>query len=214
MRRLRPLALRLVLMAIGSTFYALGVVMNIQASIGQSPWTAFNYGVSLRTPMSLGVANIVISLAMVVLSLPFGVSPGPGTLVSIVAVGWMIDAMLQFGLVPLMSGGLDGLAMLLAGVVVNALATTFMVKANFGTGPRDSFMLAMASLTQRRVGLVKGTLEVTVLTLGWLMGAPVGIGTVVYAFSVGPCVELCFRAFGLKTIRERRVPVPKRGASP
>ena len=205
--RARPLGPRLGLVILGSLSFGVAQVMNIQANVGQAPWVAFHYGMTLHLPLSVGQANIVMSIVMIVVSAALGVLPGIATLISVTIVGWMIDALLNAHLIPPMVGWLDGYAMLLAGVFANAFGTTLMVKASLGTGPRDSFMLALSLQTGKRVGLVRSGIDVTALTLGFLMGSPVGLGTLVYALSNGPAVECWFRIFGLRAHRRREAAV-------
>lgn len=201
---LRALAPRIGLALLALYAFSLSIVMNLQANLGLAPWQAFHYGLSLQTPLTFGQANQVVGLSMVLISLALGVWPGVITVASMALVGLMIDWLIYLGAVPRMSGLLDGIAMLLAGVMVTAFGTALTVLADLGTGPRDSFMLAVTSLTRRRVGLVRGTIEIAALGLGYLMGAPVGIGTVVYALGIGPAVEIWFTIFGLKAQRNRR----------
>lgn len=163
---------------------------------------AFHYGLTLITPLSLGLANVAASLVMVVLAFSLGVPPGIGTLVSVIVVGFMIDVLIV--LVPPAAGWLDGYTFLLAGVVCIALGSALVVKARLGAGPRDSFMLAMTAITGRRIGLVRTGIEVAALILGALMGSPIGLGTIVYAVAVGPATEFWFRIFGLKAPKRRR----------
>jgi uncharacterized membrane protein YczE len=201
----RDVIVRLLLTTLGGWCFAAGIVLNIQANQGQGPWVAFHYGITLLTPLSLGQANMTVSFIMMASAFRFGVAPGLGTLISVFVVGSMTDVMLP--LVPMMSGLVDGYAMLLVGVLVMTLGTALMVKARLGTGPRDSFLLAMASVSGWRVGLVKTIIELTALVLGFSMGALagrwdlVGVGTAVYAGSIGPCVELWFRIFHLSSPR-------------
>ncbi|MBI4491604.1 MAG: hypothetical protein HY690_02290 [Chloroflexi bacterium] len=201
---LRSLAPRLGLVFVATILFGLAIAMNVQANVGQGPWVAFHYGLSLHTPLSLGQANVAVGVVIIIVAALLGVRPGIGTLFSLSMVSWVIDAWLDSGLVPRMSGLVEGYAMLLGGVLVSAFGTTLTVKAALGTGPRDSLMLALSSLTGLRVGLTKGSIELTAFTLGFLLGAPVGLGTLVYALSMGPAVECWFRIFGLRSPRRRR----------
>lgn len=202
-RQALSFAARFGLACLGQVCFGVGQVMNLKANVGYSPWVAFQYGLSLHTPLSFGQATIVVGVALMTVSVFLGVRWGIGSAVAVFASGWIADALLGSELIPTMTGLAEGYALLLAGVVVLALGSALMVKADLGTGPRDSFMLGMTALTGRRVGLVKAGLEVGVLTAGFLMGALVNVGTLVYALSTGPAVEMWFRALGVTAPRRR-----------
>jgi uncharacterized membrane protein YczE len=112
-----------------------------------------------------------------------------------VAIGVFADAMLATGI----AGDLAGrslpprLAAVVAGVGLVALGSALYIGAGLGSGPRDSLMLALAARTRLRVGLVRALIEASVLAVGWLLGGAAGIGTVLFAFGIGPTIELAFR---------------------
>lgn len=198
LRALRP---RLALTVLGGACFAASLVLNVRANVGQGPWVAFHYGMTLWLPLSLGQANFTFSLVMIAIASRLGVPPGLGTALSMFVVSTMVDLLLPF--VPPMHHWPEGYAMALVSVELMALGTALMVKAHLGIGPRDSFILAMSAITGRRVGLVKSVVELTALSLGFLMGAPVALGTVVYALTLGPSLEVWFRLFGLKSPKRR-----------
>jgi uncharacterized membrane protein YczE len=202
------LSWRIGLVCLGQISFGFAHVMNLQANVGYSPWVALQYGLTLHTPLTFGQANIVVGAVLVGVSVLLGVRQGIGSGIAIFGSGWMSDLLLGFSVIPAMSGLAEGYAMLLGGVVVLGLGTALMVKGDLGTGPRDSFMLGMTALTGRRVGLVKGGVEVGVLAAGFLMGAMVNVGTLVYALSAGPAVEMWFRVLRVTARRRRRAAAP------
>jgi uncharacterized membrane protein YczE len=189
----RPLAW--VRLLAGLWLFAVGVVLGLQSGLGVAPWDVFHDGIRQATPLSFGAATVLVGVVLVVVGLGFGVRPGPGTLVNMVAIGVFADALLHSGFVQ----DLDGrslpvrLAAVLAGVGLVAFGSALYIGAGLGSGPRDSLMLALSAWTRLPVGLVRGLLEVTVLGVGWLLGGVVGVGTVLFAFGIGPAVQLVFR---------------------
>jgi len=189
----RPLAwIRLLA---GLWLFAVGVVLGLRSGLGVSPWDVFHDGIRRATPLSFGAATVLVGLVLVVVALAFGVRAGPGTLVNMVAIGALADALLASGFVQ----DLDArslpvrLAAVLAGVGLVALGSALYIGAGLGSGPRDSLMLALSARTRLPVGLIRGLLEATVLGVGWLLGGVVGVGTVLFTLGIGPAVQLTFR---------------------
>ena len=179
----------------GLWLFAAGVVLGLRSGLGVSPWDVLHDGIRQVTPLSFGVATILVGVVLVAVSLAFGIRPGPGTLANMVAIGVFADVMLATGI----AGDLDArslplrLAAVVAGVGLVALGSALYIGAGLGSGPRDSLMLAIAARTRVRVGLVRALIEASVLAVGWLLGGAAGVGTVLFAFGIGPAVELAFR---------------------
>jgi uncharacterized membrane protein YczE len=127
-----------------------------------------------------------------------------GTLCNMVFIGAFIDLLLTAEWIPLMEGFARGMAMMLAGLFVIALATFFYMGAGYGAGPRDSLMVALTKRTKKPVGFCRSCMEGTVLLLGWLLGGYVGIGTVISAFGVGIVIQMVFTLlrFDVETIHQ------------
>jgi len=198
----RPLAW--VRLLAGLWLFALGMVLGLGSGLGVSPWDVLHDGIRRATPLSFGAATVLVGLVLVVVALAVGVRPGPGTLVNMVAIGLFADAFLASGLVQdLAAGSLPvRLAAVLAGVGLVALGSALYIGAGLGSGPRDSLMLALAARTGLSVGLIRGLLEGSVLGAGWLLGGVVGVGTVLFAFGIGPAVQLAFRVLRVDLPRE------------
>lgn len=196
-----PLVARLgrVVCLVGGLFcFALGVVLNLQSNTGLAPWNAFHYGLALQLGRTIGEASVGAGLAMILVSRAIGVRPGLGTLANMTLVGFFTDRILDWNLVPWQTEWPGRLVLLALGVVVLALGTAIYIQPRLGAGPRDSFMLALTRLTGWRVGVVRGAIEATVLLAGWLLGGPIGLGTVVFMFGIGPAIQLTFRLFRIQ----------------
>jgi uncharacterized membrane protein YczE len=179
----------------GLWLFAAGVVLGLRSGLGVAPWDVLHDGIRQVTPLSFGTATVLVGVVLVAVALAAGIRPGPGTLANMLAIGLFADAMLATGV----AGDLDArplplrLAAVAGGVGLVALGTALYIGAGLGSGPRDSLMLALSARTRVRVGVIRALIEGSVLVVGWLLGGAAGVGTVLYAFGIGPAVELAFR---------------------
>jgi uncharacterized membrane protein YczE len=203
------LATRLLVTTVGLFVFSLGVVLNIQSNAGLSPWQALHVGITLHTPLSFGQASQLVGLLMLVVSWVAGVRPGLATLMNAVLVGIFSDLLLDSELIPKMEPGLGGFTMLAASLVISGLGIAGYIRGGLGAGPRDGFMLALMRLTGRGAAPVRIVIEIGATVGGLLLGAPLGIGTVLFAFGLGPSVGFWFKMLGVKPPARR----PAREAS-
>jgi uncharacterized protein len=179
----------------GLWLFAAGVVLGLRSGLGVAPWDVLHDGVRQVTPLSFGTATILAGVVLVAVALAAGIRPGPGTLANMLTIGLLADAMLATGI----AGDLDArplplrLLAVAGGVALVAIGTALYIGAGLGSGPRDSLMLALSGRMGVRVGVVRALIEGSVLVVGWLLGGAAGVGTVLYAFGIGPAVELAFR---------------------
>lgn len=158
----------------------------VHADLGLDPWDVLHQGVARVAGLRLGVTVILISGVVLLAWIPLRLRPGLGTVMNAVLVGATFE--LFDPLVPSPSGLVGRGALLVAGIVLNAVATAAYIGAGLGPGPRDGLMVGIA----RRVGTIRSvrtTIEVLVLGTGWLLGGTVGVGTVAYALAIGPLVH-------------------------
>ncbi|MFN0071661.1 MAG: YczE/YyaS/YitT family protein [Chloroflexota bacterium] len=196
---------RFSLLLIGPFIISLGFTMNIQANVGQGPWQAFHVGISLQTPLTIGMAGQVVSVSVLALAWLLGVRPGIGTALNIALGGIIQDILIYNHIIPEMHDVVTGYAMMLAGAVVMGLGTALYVKAQIGAGPRDSLMVALSRRLQRDVGPVRVMMDGLAVFFGWLMGAPIGLGTVVFVITLGPILSFWFRVLNVP-VRRSKVP--------
>jgi uncharacterized protein len=180
---------------VGLWLFAAGVVLGLRSGLGVSPWDVLHDGIRQVTPLSFGVATVLVGVVLVAVALAAGIRPGSGTLANMVAIGLFADAMLATGIARDLDGGPLPLrlAAVVAGVGLVALGSALYIGAGLGSGPRDSLMLAVSARTRVRVGMVRALIEAGVLAVGWLLGGAAGVGTLLYAFGIGPAVELAFK---------------------
>ena len=204
--RSRRVAGQVIVTTLGLFVFSLGMVLNVQANVGLSPWQALHVGMTLHAPVTLGQASQIVGGLMVVVSWLFGVRPGPATLMNAVLVGWYMDLLLASGLIPLMESNLGGYAMLLASLAISGFGIAGYIKGGLGAGPRDSFMLALMRLTGRGPSGIRAGIEVGAALGGFLLGAPLGLGTLLFAVGLGPSVGYWFALLGVRPPPRRLAP--------
>lgn len=187
------LARRLSQLVAGLILYGVSMAMMVRGTLGLDPWDVFHYGVASRLPLSFGTIVIVVGVAVLLLWIPLRQMPGLGTVANAVLIGLATDAALALLTAPDVLAGRIGL--LVGGVLLNALATAMYIGSQFGPGPRDGLMTGLVRRTGLSVRLVRTSLEVSVVLVGWMLGGVVGVGTVVYAISIGPLVQLLLPRF-------------------
>lgn len=193
----REMAWRMVILIGGLACFALGLVLTLKASVGLGPWDVFHQGLTRQIGITMGQANIIVGGAILLLAWLLGARPGLATMLNMLLIGVFVDLFLRLRLVPDFAGTPLPVRVLvdLAGVAVVALGTACYIKANLGAGPRDGLMLALTRRISGRVSVVRATIELTVLALGFLLGGTAGIGTLIFAFGIGPLVGVTFRLF-------------------
>lgn len=160
----------------------------IRANLGLDPWDAFHQGIAEHVPWSFGTVTIVVGAVVLLLWIPLRQRPGLGTLSNVVVIGVAVDAALW--LLPTMTWLPGRWTFLIAGIVLNGIAGGFYIGAGLGPGPRDGLMTGLVAKTGWSIRLVRTGIELAVLAVGWLLGGTVGIGTVLYAISIGPIVHV------------------------
>ena len=192
---------RLLQLYAGLLLYGLSLALQVRAMLGLGPWDVFHEGVADHTGLSFGTVVIVTSVAVLLLWIPLRQKPGLGTISNVFAVGLAADFGLSF--IPEGDGLPVQIAMLTAGVGLNAVAGAAYLGANFGPGARDGLMTGFVAKTGASVGKVRTTIELTIMAIGFALGGTVGLGTIVYALSIGPLLQLM-----IPTFRTTPVPAP------
>ncbi len=187
-------AARIASLVVGLFLFAVGIVALLESELGLSPWDVLNQGISERTPLSFGTANIVVALVVLVAAWALGARIGPGTIANSVLIGLFVDLLLRIGALDRLSEEPVGVrvGLMAGGILVIGLGSGFYIGAGMGAGPRDSLMLITAARTGVRMGIVRGAIEIAVTVVGFALGGTVGVGTLAFAFGIGPAVELSF----------------------
>lgn len=184
---------RLVQLYVGLSLYGVSTAMFVRASLGADPWNVFHLGVGKVVSLDIGTVMILTGVVVLLFWIPLRQRPGLGTVSNVMVLGLVADATLS------VLGTPDSLwlkaLLLAAAVLLNALATGMYIGAGFGAGPRDGLMTGIHARTGWPVRVIRTTIEVTVLIIGFLLGGSVGIGTLVYALAIGPLIQMCLPWF-------------------
>ena len=187
-------AVRASSLVFGLFLFALAVVLILESKLGLSPWDVLNQGIAKHTPLSFGMANVAVGIVILGVGWSLGGRPGVGTVANAVLVGTFIQGLTSIAAIEgLAHDGLPArIAMLVLGIALIGPGSAFYIGADLGAGPRDTLMLVGARRTRFRIGVVRATLELIALAAGIALGGTFGVGTVLFAFLVGPIVEASF----------------------
>ena len=172
----------------GLTIFGLGEGLLIVSFTGASPWSVLAQGISLNVNLSIGTITLLISIAVLILWIPLGQKPGMGTIFNALIIAIMIDLCIKY--VPTPSNYIHQLLLAVISVIMVGIGGGIYLVSNLGAGPRDGLMIGLQKLTNFPIAVVRGTLEISVVSIGWYLGGTVGVGTLLFAFGIGPCVAL------------------------
>ncbi len=172
----------------GLSIFGLGEGLLIVSFTGASPWSVLAQGISLNVNLSIGTITLLISIAVLILWIPLGQKPGIGTIFNALIIAMMIDLCIKY--VPTPSNYIHQLLLAIISVVMVGIGGGIYLVSNLGAGPRDGLMIGLQKLTNFPIAVVRATLEISVVSIGWYLGGTVGIGTLLFAFGIGPCVAL------------------------
>jgi uncharacterized membrane protein YczE len=202
---------RLLQLLAGLVLFGVSMAMLIRAQLGLDPWDVFHYGVAQYLPLSFGTVTIIVGMGVLLLWIPLRQMPGLGTVANVFAIGLATDAALRVLVTP--AALWQRAVLLAAGIVLNGLAGALYIGAQLGPGPRDGLMTGLVRRTGLSVRLVRTTIELTALAVGWLMGGVVGVGTVAYALAIGPVVHVLLPRLTVR-LGSVSAPVPVVGGAP
>ncbi|GAB2629359.1 hypothetical protein GCM10027168_71260 [Streptomyces capparidis] len=185
---------RLIQLYAGLVLYGVSVALQVRAALGLDPWDVFHQGLAERTGLSIGVVMTLVGAAVLLLWIPLRQRPGLGTVSNILVIGAVMDATLH--LTPEPERLAVRIPLLALAVVLNGVAIGLYIGADFGPGARDGLMTGLHRRTGRSLRLVRTGIELTVLTAGYLLGGSVGVGTVLYALTIGPLAQYFLKLFG------------------
>lgn len=184
---------RLVQLYVGLALYGASSALLVVSGLGLEPWNVLHQGLAELTGLTIGVVSIIVGAAVLLLWIPLRQRPGLGTVSNVFVVGLAMDGTLA--LVPDAHGLAVRIPLLLAGVLLNGVATGLYISASFGPGPRDGLMTGLHRLTGRSIRLIRTGIEVAVVATGFALGGTVGIGTLLYALAIGPLAQFFLRVF-------------------
>ena len=172
----------------GLMLFGLGEGLLIVSFTGASPWSVLAQGISLNINLSIGTITLLISIAVLMLWIPLGQKPGMGTIFNALIIALMIDLCIKF--VPTPTDYINQLILAVISVITVGIGGGIYLVSNLGAGPRDGLMIGLQKVTNFPIAAVRATLEISVVSIGWYLGGTVGVGTLLFAFGIGPCVAL------------------------
>ena len=185
---LKPKFLTSFYLCVGLIFFGLGEGLLIVSSSGASPWSVLAQGLFLNIGFSVGLITIFISISVLLLWFPLKQRPGIGTILNALIIGLMIDACIRY--VPTPENYFNQVLLGAIAVFTVGLGGGIYLVANLGPGPRDGLMIGIQKKTNLPIASVRAVLEITVMSIGWYLGGTVGVGTLLFAFGIGPCIAL------------------------
>ena len=174
----------------GLIIFGFGEGLLILSTTGNSPWSVLAEGISKNSKLSIGAATFLVSVSVLFLWIFLRQKPGLGTIFNIIIISGMIDVTLYFFDPP--SSNLLKYLLAIFSVILVGIGSGIYLVANLGPGPRDGLMTGLTKITNLPIALVRACLEISVVIVGWYLGGTVGVGNLIFAFGIGPCV-----AFGL-----------------
>lgn len=187
--------IRLLNLYIGLMIYGLGVALTVDAAIGIAPWDVLAQGISLQSGLSFGFSTVVVSAIVLLLWIPLKVRPGLGTISNAILVGLFADVALYY--LPTPDPYWQKLAMFALGMVVISFATGMYISSGMGKGPRDGLMFGVAQRTKIPFWISRSSIELLVVSVGFILGGQVREGTLLFAIGIGYLNQLGLRLFKL-----------------
>lgn len=185
----------------GFILFGLAISLMIHANLGTNAWVVLEAALAGRFGVTVGTMTVIMGFVVLISAVAMREQMGWGTLANILSIGPWVDAWNLF-----MPSVKDNLllqtGMLLLGIVLMGLGSAIYIGVNAGAGPRDSLMLAIKRTTGVSIRVSRAIIEVTVVLIGWLLGGPAGVGTVVYALLIGPSVQWGFKVFNVQPHKE------------
>ena len=184
----KPNLKTLIYLVLGLSLFAIGETLLITANLGVSPWTVLAQGISFQTNLSIGITTFIVSLVVLILWYPLKQKPGLGTILNIILISIIID--LSTPILPYPKSFLFQIIQSILAVFLVGLGSGFYLTANLGPGPRDGLMTGLQNLTNQPIALIRTIIEISAVGIGFYLGGIVGIGTLLFAFGIGPMVSL------------------------
>ncbi len=192
---MKKIIIKLLRLFLGLFLYAVGIVMTINANIGYAPWDVFHKGLSETFGITMGQASIGVGLAIVLIVFFLGERVGIGTLFNMYFIGIFVDILMLNNLIPVFKGFISSLMLMILGMLVIGFATVAYIGAGLGSGPRDGLMIALTKKTGKSVRFIRNIIEIIALSIGFLLGGKLGIGTVIMSLTIGYFIQFTFKIF-------------------
>lgn len=183
---------KIVRITFGLFLFALGNVLTINARLGVAPWVVFDQGTSNLLNITVGQANILAGIIIIIIAVFLGQAIGWGSILNILGIGIFMDILMLNNLIPMFDGMILRIVILLIGVIIQGFGTYYYLGGGLGAGPRDGLMVALTMRTKRSFRFYKTIIEITVVIVGYALGGDLGIGTILMAIFSGQIFQLVF----------------------
>ena len=195
---------------IGLFLFGVAVSLMLEAHIGLDPWSAFHEIISIRSGFTFGRISQSFGFMIIIFSwLVLSVKPGLATVLNMLTVGPWIDFVRVQGWMPEATGGLYGIIQFFGGISVMGLASALYIGARLGAGPRDGFAMGLSNKLGKSLRFTRNSVEITVLLIAAILGGSIGLGTVIFAVSMGPVMQLSLRICQVSLDPSPRFPLTK-----
>ena len=184
---LKPKIITLIYLILGLVLFGIGEALLITANAGVSPWTVLAQGLSFKTGYSIGLTTFVVSTGVLCLWIPLKQKPGIGTILNIIIISIVIDVSLPY--LPTPESFILQILQVIIGVIIVGIGSGFYLISNLGPGPRDGLMTGLQKITNLPIALIRAMIEISAVVSGWYLGGVVGLGTIMFAFGIGPSVS-------------------------
>lgn len=191
--------LRYFKLILGLFLYAMSIVISINANLGSFPWEVFHLGLSNIFSVKLGTANIIIGLIIILIGTFKGKKPGMGTILNMILIGTFTNLIMDLDFLPKYSNIYIRVLTLGIAMLLLAFASYLYIGSAFGAGPRDGLMLLLYENTDKSIRFIRNSIEISVLIIGYILGGPVGIGTVILSLGTGYAVQFIFNILNFDT---------------
>ncbi len=186
--RWKPSVATFLVLILGLSLFGFGEALLVITGLGNSPWVVLSEGLTKRTGLDIGVTTFLVSVVVLLLWIPLKERPGLGTISNIIVIAAVLDFSIL--LLPKVQTLAVGIPVVIAGVLTVGIGSSLYLTCNLGPGPRDGLMTSLHNKTGVRVSRVRFSLEIAVLTIGYLLGGTAGIGTLIFAAGIGRAVAL------------------------
>jgi uncharacterized membrane protein YczE len=180
---------------LGLAGFGIGIAFFVQADIGVPPWDVFHQGIAEKANLGLGTVIIITGFALLLLWIPLRVRPGIGTILNAVQIG-LVENIAE-GIIPDASQPIVQIVYVFLGMVCIAAGSGLYIGAELGSGPRDGLMMGLNQRFGISVRISRTIVEVVAMSVGIILGGGIGIGTLIFAFGIGPMVQVALRVFHL-----------------
>lgn len=192
---------------IGCMIGSFGIVLILKSNIGASPWVVFHQGLSKEFNISIGQIMMMVSLTLLFVGWQLGELFGSGSIINTIVYSYCVDFIINSGLIPDGTNLFSGIIMVVLGTSILSFGVYLYIHNGLGSGPRDALMVGLIKKTGKSVKIIRSSIELIVLFIGYLLGGVVGVGTIIYAIFIGYLLQLIFKffKFNIHELKQRTI---------